>query len=254
MEHGSGVIAGVHALSDEGKPCLREVNSDLVCAAGLQATIDQGRSLEVAERCHVGDGELPLVCVLGGAPDAVAAIRDEVRSEGARGVEAPVDQRAVTAVGGVIAELLSQVFFCGQREREDEQARGLFIETVDDADPSLSAASTGAALPAEQGANELIERACLVLIKGHRADARGLADHDHVRIQVRDHIPAEALLGGGPRRVELHGDLVAGGDRVPRVLELRAVDPDLPGGHQLASVSPAQAREDRSQDTVDGLP
>lgn len=251
---GGGVIPDVNALSDQGKTSLGQVNSDLMGAARLELAIDEGRAIELLQRCHVGDGQLALSRQLGGAPDAIATIGDEPGAEGPWLVQAPVDEGAVAAVGGVIPELLGEVLLGGQREGEDKQPRGLLVEAVHHAHPPLGTPPAGAALAAEQRADQLVQRAGLALIERDGADASGLLHHHHVPVQVGDHLAPQPLLRRGPGGVLPQLDPVSGGDQVPVVLHPAVVAPDLPGGHQPARVAPAQPREQRPQDAIDGLP
>src|SRR5438046_2687169 len=101
MEHqarrrndGAAVAANVDALAHDGVPCLREVDTDLVCSPGLEAAGDErarpvGSILQLLHDLEVRDGDLGTLAanrllssatMLDRAAKAVAAILDEVRA------------------------------------------------------------------------------------------------------------------------------------------------------------------------------
>src|SRR3954470_12974341 len=63
----------VDALAAQGRPCLSQMNPDLVRPAGLQAALDQRESSEVLDDADVRHGPLPLAGRPAAAP-AVAAV------------------------------------------------------------------------------------------------------------------------------------------------------------------------------------
>jgi hypothetical protein len=187
----AAVVADIDTLTHQRKTGLGEVDPDLVRAPGLQSAVHQRCSFQVTERSHMGDRVLPLARLLRGAAEPVASILHQPRPEGTRPVEAPMDQRAIAPVRGVIPELLRQVLLRRQCQREYQQPGGLPVQAVDHADPALRAPTSGPALAAQQRADELVEGVRLPLLEGYGAYPRWLAHYHQVRIEVRDHLPSK---------------------------------------------------------------
>lgn len=97
----------------------------------------------------------------------------------------------------VLAELLREVALRGERAREHQQARRLFVEPLHDAERALLALTNGAR---QQRADQLVERALLLVVERHGADARGLSHHDDVVVDVRDDVARQAGVRGRARR------------------------------------------------------
>jgi hypothetical protein len=205
------------------------VDTDLVHAAGFEADAQERVAREELDELEVRD-RLTRAVAVEGLARRVPAVAADRRLDPARARPrlAP-DEREVLAFQVAATDELLQPAVCLLRARDDEQARGVAVEPVDDAGPVLLPA-LGAVL--DQTVNE---RALSASGPGMDDDACGLVDDEQVLVLVRDaEIDARGPDPLSPLgRLEL--DLLAFLEAIalwPR----RAVDGDAAGLEQALGV------------------
>src|SRR3954470_8172949 len=79
LERRVRIVLRVHALTNEGMPCLRQMNADLMRATGLQATLDERRAAQRFAKEHGSHGLTTERWVVGRAAPTVTAILHQAR-------------------------------------------------------------------------------------------------------------------------------------------------------------------------------
>ena len=228
--------ADVDSLTDQGVTRLREVDSDLMRAAGFQPAFDQGDARATRQDRDVGDRRLAQLRVVRRAAQAIATVFDQARPERAP-FEIAVDQCQVAPVHAVKTELLLEMSFGRHAAREHDQPAGLFVQSMHHAERRLRARVAPAELPAHQ----VDERALLAGFEGHGAEQRRLVHHHHVSVR-KDYLASDAWRRAGSRRREPELDALSGRDDSARIGDWKLVDPDLAGLDGPADSGPSAAR------------
>src|SRR5438445_5939484 len=124
----------VHLVADDRVGQRRQMYPDLVGAPGLQANLEQGEVGEALEHPIAGDRPLAAAHRADRHPHPVARMASD-RSVHDRFVrtDAPVNHRQVAARHGPGGQLLHQIVIGHARLGDDEKARGVLVEPVDDA-------------------------------------------------------------------------------------------------------------------------
>ncbi len=206
----AAVVSHVDFFAEQGVPGFRKVNANLVRAPRLEAAADEAGAAERLEQLDVGDRFLPGRGQVRRAAQAVAAVGDDARLNGL-GAHRAVGQGQVAPLYRVGAKLVGEVPLGRERAGEHEQAAGTLVDSMHDAYPALGRAAAGARLSVELHAHNLVERAPLARIIGHRADAARLA-HDHeLPIDVNEaNLVGSLSAGRRARRVGAQLERVAG--------------------------------------------
>ncbi len=137
--------AAIQAITEDGRLCrLREVNTDLVCAARLQATTHEGSTLEGIEPFDVGAGPLPRAprCDLRGELESLGRVTSMERLE----TRAPGISKRESEIAALDVMFLEQGFESlagGGVLADDEQAAGVFVDAMDDAWSEVAFTVTG---------------------------------------------------------------------------------------------------------------
>ncbi len=266
VEHDAGgleegfVAAAVDAFSEEGVTGFGEVDADLVGATGFEAAGDEGGAAEELEWFDVGDGELALVGAqaaavrggLDGAAAAVAAVGDDAGADGL-GRDVAVSECEVAAADGVEAELLGEALFGEPGAGEDEEAGGLAVEAMDDAEGGSAArvAGVGAGAAGEPATHEFVEGSAFALFERHGGDAGGFIDDDEVGIDVGDGGVGQLAFARGARGRLVQLEVGAGGGPAAGIGDGGAVDADLAAFDAGAGDVPGAA-VDGANDRVEG--
>src|SRR6266542_4674720 len=107
-----------------------EVNTDLVCAPGLQLDGDQGRAIEPLDCAVMRDRPLSVLAGSRNAAPEVAAVPNEVGGITARIRQATLDNHQVLPLDRVAPEEALKKMESGAAAREDEGAGGVFVQPV----------------------------------------------------------------------------------------------------------------------------
>jgi len=99
---------------------------------GARLWLDPSHPWQIFDRLDMGDRFLADIRAIGAAAAAVAAVADQARADGL-GFDAAFDDGQVAAVGGVLAELLSENPLGGMSAGEDHEAAGFAVEAMDGA-------------------------------------------------------------------------------------------------------------------------
>lgn len=225
-------------------PRLREMNADLVGAPRLEATRDEAHAAETLEHLHVGHGVLAsslrgvsaALLVLDAAAEPVTTIFDEVALE-ARLTGDAVHEREVATLDGVGAELRGKGLLGGPGACEHEEPARVFVDAVDDTEARTPSACTEAI--GEECTDAALDRVFVRVVEGNGGDARGLLDHQDLRVG-EDDLDRRALGAlVRARRIWGYDDLGFRGDLLRPVGPDHPVDGDLASLHELARVAPA---------------
>ncbi len=231
VEHLPGRRAGValaravHAVAEHRVARRREVHADLVRAAGLQAHRDEARARQPLEGAEPRDRPAPgLAGARHAPPEARRAHEVGLVGSGVR--RRPGDQGHVLPLDGVLPETVLEKVQRGAVAREDDRARGVLVDPVDDARVGPSAV---AVLQIEEGPAP--EGVLLARLGRHRQEARLLVDDQHVAVLVEHRQPRANAAARGPAGVKLEARV--GAHLGPRLVEGRSVGVDPPGAHGL---------------------
>ena len=185
-------LDGVYLLAADKVPRLGEVDADLVGATGLQLT-DQGRVVRQSlVHADMRDGKFSTALGAAAAP-AVPAITDQVALD-RLGLHVPRDDRDVTAGDRVFLELPAQLALATNAAGKNHQAAGVFVESLDDAQPRQIPGFL-AKFPADRFLGDILERrgqfpALLGPFEfgrvAHGVEAGDFFNHDHVVVKVPD--------------------------------------------------------------------
>src|SRR5260370_11882984 len=122
---------------------LGQVNANLMRPAGLQPAAQHRIAGQLFNKLNVRDGLLADARQLGAAAAAVAAISDQAGGNALRWKRAGND-RQISGQNRVGTKLLSQSSFGRDRAGADDPDAGLFVDTVDDAQPRRRAFAVAA--------------------------------------------------------------------------------------------------------------
>jgi len=106
------------------------MNPHLVCAAGLQSTLNERIFSELFQDSNMRDRALPFIGLRGTASAAVATIAHEPRFDALR-LHPAADDGEIAALDGMIPELLAQAALGGNGAGEHHEAAGFIVEPVD---------------------------------------------------------------------------------------------------------------------------
>lgn len=193
----------VDRVAEHGVPEVREVDAHLVRAPGPELGLDERQRPEALQRAQHGAGEPPSGPGCESRPPGPRPRPADAPLHELLPGELAAHDREVAAIHGVGAELALQVFGGGVGEREDEQARGVAVEAMDHEHAVVPAGSS-----LELGGGPRQDGVVLPLAGRVDHEARGLADHEHIRIDV------EHLDGGGLRDTPAAGQRRVVGDDV----------------------------------------
>ncbi len=226
-------------VADDRVAELRQLDADLVAPA--RAELDRearhvGASLEDAVP-RDGDARAPALGRrpggVGGA-DAKGALLDQHVAEHALvRLHDPLDDRDVAAVGVPRRELALETSLRLGRLRDDQEARGLAVEPVDDERP----ARWPRALQIRP--HHAVGGALALVLGPDREEAGRLLDHEE-RVVLVDQAKR---LGESGRRRRAERDTVVRGHRRPRVAHDLAADPYPPGHQPRLQAPPRRVRE-----------
>ncbi len=127
----------VNSLTAQGRSAFAEVDADLVCAAGLQTTFDEGEIPEFLDNGHVRDGALAFrVVVVSATASSVSSVANELR-DNLLGLCLSADQSQILAFDGVLSHLQTKMPLGFGSSCEDNEPARIFVEAMDGPD-SLS--------------------------------------------------------------------------------------------------------------------
>jgi len=209
----------VDGVPEHGMPEERQVDADLVRAAGPQLSLHECGSREPLDRAHhrvrraaAGAGRQR------GSPGSRSGAADPAVDDRLLGQRA-ASQRQVASLDGVRPELCLQKTGRCMGERKHEHARGVTVEAMDDVDPLVA---PGSALELGGGAGE--DRVVLALGGGVDQQAARLVDDEHIGIGMQDLDRQRAMRAHPSRQVGIVLDRVSGSQRRARVRDHGPVD------------------------------
>ncbi|KAK0342582.1 hypothetical protein LTR94_021753 [Friedmanniomyces endolithicus] len=208
-DRGGGAAGAIDGIAQDGRALGRQMNPDLVCAAGLQGAGDTRRQGRAAGAGRFAEG--PLDPIVGDRLAPARLQHGHLLAVGGRAADARLDpalergrraagQGDIGAFDVVGREQGRQALVGAVALGRDHDARGVLVQPVDDA-RSGDAPDAGQAVAAtgqqriDQGAVGRARRR----VGGH---ARRLVDHDQVRILIEDRKRQDLGLrsGGGDGR------------------------------------------------------
>lgn len=190
---GEGVVEGV---DEQGEADGLEVDADLVGFAGLGEAAEEGGAFELPFDFPGGQGGASM------AGDAHAELVGGVRADG--GVDgaggaagASFDEGEVLLLDGVVLELVGEVALGGGVEGEEQDAGGVLVEAVDDADAGVGGAGAGEA----ELLGEELEDGGGLATAGDHGDSGGLVDGDEVvgTVEEGEHVDCGLWIAGQGR-------------------------------------------------------
>jgi hypothetical protein len=126
------VSSSVHGVADDGMARRGKVHTNLVRSASLELDGDERRESQPLENAIASHRALSLLAAAGDAASPVPGIAHEVGVEGAATLEVSFDQRHILSLDAVIVKEVLKKMQRLPIAGEDERARGVAIEPVDD--------------------------------------------------------------------------------------------------------------------------